>query len=36
LKEPILVLHSAVPVFWMYSFVNQNVQSSTGSVEIIE
>jgi hypothetical protein len=36
LKEPILVLHSAVPVVWMYSFVNQKVQSSIGSVEIIE
>jgi hypothetical protein len=36
LKEPILVLHSAFPVTWMYSFVNQKVQSSTGSVAIIE
>jgi hypothetical protein len=36
LKEPILVLHSATPVVWMYSFVNQKVQSSTGSVAIIE
>jgi hypothetical protein len=36
LKEPILVLHSAFPVTWMYSFVNQKVQSSTGSAAIIE
>ena len=36
LKEPILVFQSAEPVVWMYSFVNQKVQSSTGSVAIIE
>jgi hypothetical protein len=36
LKEPILVFHGRSPVVWMYSFVNQKVQSSTGSVAIIE
>ena len=36
LKQPILVLHSACPDVWMYSFVYQKVQSSTGSVAIIE
>jgi hypothetical protein len=36
LKDPIRVLQSAWLVVWMYSFVYQNVQSSTGSVVSIE
>ena len=36
LNEPILVRQFAEPVVWMYSVVNQNVQSSTGSIAIIE
>lgn len=35
LKEPIRVLHGAVPVVWIYSVVNQKVQSSTGSTAIM-
>jgi hypothetical protein len=36
LKEPILVFHGAEPVVCTYSVVYQNVQSSRGSVAIIE
>ena len=36
LKLPIRVRHGVAPVVWMYSVVYQNVQSSTGSVVIIE
>jgi hypothetical protein len=36
LKDPIRVFQFAWLVVWMYSFVYQNVQSSTGSVVSIE
>ena len=36
LKLPIRVRHGVAPVVWRYSVVYQNVQSSTGSVVIIE
>jgi hypothetical protein len=36
LKLPIRVFHGFVPVVCRYSVVYQNVQSSTGSVVIIE
>ena len=36
MKEPILVFQFAELVVWMYSVVNQKVQSSTGSVVSIE
>jgi len=36
LNEPIRVFQFAEPVVCTYSVVNQNVQSSTGSAEIIE
>ena len=36
LNEPIRVLHGAVPVLGIYSVVNQKVQSSLGSIAIIE
>jgi hypothetical protein len=36
LKLPIRVRHGASPVTWRYSVVYQNVQSSTGSMFIVE
>jgi hypothetical protein len=36
LKLPIRVRQLTAPVVWTYSVVYQNVQSSTGSVVIIE
>jgi hypothetical protein len=36
LKLPMRVRHGALPVVWMYSCVYQNVQSSTGSMLIVE
>ena len=36
LKLPMRVRHGFVPVVWRYSVVYQNVQSSTGSIPIIE
>jgi hypothetical protein len=36
LKEPIRVRHGFTPVVCRYSVVYQNVQSSVGSVVIIE
>ena len=35
LNEPMRVFQLAVPVVWMYSVVNQKVQSSTGSIVIM-